>query len=230
MHGGVGLIVAGKPLDPALEREDPEATLRGCDNLAQHVAIVRTYGMPAVVAINAFPGDHASEVEVVRQAALDAGASDAVVSRHFIDGGAGAAELARAVWTAAKVGAPDFRFLVPPEATLTQRIEAIATLIYGADGVDIAPEARKQLHEFGRLGYGSLPICMAKTQLSLSHDPALKGRPRGFRVPIRDARLFAGAGFVTAYCGDMRTMPGLPSRPAGEAVDIDEKGDIVGLF
>jgi formate--tetrahydrofolate ligase len=230
MHGGVGHIVAGKPLDPALEREDPEATLRGCDNLAQHVAIVRTYGMPAVVAINAFPGDHASEVEVVRQAALDAGASDAVVSRHFIDGGAGAAELARAVWTAAKVGAPDFRFLVPPEATLTQRIEAIATLIYGADGVDIAPEARKQLHEFGRLGYGSLPICMAKTQLSLSHDPALKGRPRGFRVPIRDARLFAGAGFVTAYCGDMRTMPGLPSRPAGEAVDIDEKGDIVGLF
>jgi formyltetrahydrofolate synthetase len=169
-------------------------------------------------------------VEVVRKAALDAGASDAVVSRHFTEGGAGAEDLARAVWKAAQAGAPDFRFLMPDDATLVQRIEAIAIRVYGADGVDIAPEAAKRLHEFERLGYGALPICMAKTQLSLSHDPALKGRPRGFRVPIRDARLFAGAGFVTAYCGDMRTMPGLPSRPAGEQVDIDEHGEIVGLF
>jgi formate--tetrahydrofolate ligase len=153
-----------------------------------------------------------------------------VPARHFADGGAGAEELARAVWSAVADADGGARFLTPPEASLAERIEAIATTVYGADGADLLPEASKQLHEFERLGYGDLPVCMAKTQLSLSHDPDLKGRPHGFRVPIREARLFAGAGFVTAYCGDMRTMPGLPSRPAGEQVDLDERGEIVGLF
>ena len=230
MHGGVGRVVAGKPLDPALEREDPEGVERGCANLVQHIEIVRGYGLPAVVAINTFPSDKPSEIEVVRRVALAAGASDAVVTDHFARGGAGAEELARAVWAAAGDGAPGFRFLSREDASLMERIERIATRVYGADGVDFSGEAAKQLAEFERLGYGHLPVCMAKTQLSLSHDPNLKGRPTGFRVPVRDARLFAGAGFVTAYCGEMLMMPGLPSRPSGEDVDINERGETVGLF
>jgi formate--tetrahydrofolate ligase len=161
------------------------------------------------------------------------------VATHFADGGAGAEDLARAVWAVAQsagtgadgtAGAPDFRFLYPDEMPLAEKIEAIATLIYGADGVDFGPGVLKTLERIESDGYRSLPICMAKTHLSLSTDPTRKGRPTGFRVPIRAARLFAGAGFVTAYCGDMRTMPGLPSRPGGEGVDIDADGDVVGLF
>jgi formate--tetrahydrofolate ligase len=232
MHGGVGHVVAGKPLDEALTREDPDGVRRGCENLAQHIAIVRGYGIPAVVAINAFPTDKESEIEVVREAALAAGARAAVMTDHFQRGGAGAEDLARAVWEAASEGGHDdeFRFLSRDDATLEERITRIATRVYGADGVDISGEAHKALHEFERLGYGHLPVCMAKTQLSLSTDPKLKGRPTGFRVPIRDARLFAGAGFVTAYCGDMLMMPGLPSRPSGVDVDINEAGETVGLF
>jgi formate--tetrahydrofolate ligase len=230
MHGGVGRIVAGKPLDPALSAEDPDAVRAGAANLEQHVSIVRTYGIPAVVAINAFPDDHASEVEAVRQVALAAGARDVVVARHFAEGGAGAEDLARAAWTAAQAGAPDFRLLNDESATLRERIEAIATRIYGADGVDLSEAAERSIDAIERLGYRNVPVCMAKTQSSLSHDPALKGRPTGWRLPVRDARLFAGAGFVTAYCGDMRTMPGLPTRPNGEGVDIDAQGRIVGLF
>ncbi len=230
MHGGVARVVAGKPLDPALLVEDPDGVRRGCENLAQHIAIARGYGLPAVVAINAFPSDHASEVAVIREAAIAAGAMDAVVSRHFTDGGDGARDLATAVWAAASARAPDFHFLTDSTETLAERIEAIATRVYGADGVDLSAEAVASLADFQRLGFGSLPICMAKTQLSLSHDPALKGRPTGFRVPIREVRLFAGAGFVTAYCGNMQVMPGLPSHPAGEDVDIGPNGEIVGLF
>jgi formate--tetrahydrofolate ligase len=230
MHGGVGHVVAGKPLDEALTREDPDGVRRGCDNLAQHVEIVRGYGIPAVVAINAFPTDKPSEIEVVREAALAAGARAAVMTSHFEHGGAGAEELARAVWDAARSDGEEFRFLSRDDASLEERISRIATRVYGADGVDFSGEASKALAEFERLGYGHLPVCMAKTQLSLSHDPALKGRPSGFRVPIRDARLFAGAGFVTAYCGDMLMMPGLPSRPSGVDVDINDAGETVGLF
>ncbi len=230
MHGGVGHVVAGKPLDPALEQENPDGVERGCANLIQHIQTVRGYGLPAVVAINAFPTDKPSEIAVVQRMALAAGADAAVVSNHFVEGGAGATELAEAVWAAAKKGAPDFRFLSREDAGLEERIERIATRVYGADGVDFSGEARQQLREFERLGYGHLPVCMAKTALSLSHDPALKGHPTGFRVPIRDARLNAGAGFVTAYCGEMLMMPGLPSHPSGELVDINEDGDTVGLF
>jgi len=230
MHGGVGHVVAGKPLDPALEEENPQGVARGCANLVQHIQIVRGYGLPAVVAINAFPADKPSEIAAVQRAAMDAGAAAAVVSRHFLHGGRGAQDLATAVWSAVQDGAPDFRFLSREDASLEERITRIATRVYGADGVDISGEARKQLREFERLGHGHMPVCMAKTALSLSHDPTLKGRPNGFRVPIRDARLFAGAGFVTAYCGEMLMMPGLPSHPSGELVDIDENGNTVGLF
>jgi formate--tetrahydrofolate ligase len=230
MHGGVGNVVAGKPLDPVLLEENPEAVRRGADNLRQHLAIIANYGIPAVVAINTFPTDHVSEFEAVRQVALEAGAEDAVVSNHFGEGGAGAEDLARAVWAVAQNGAPEFGFLSDADASLRQQIEDIATRVYGADGVDLAPAAERAIASIERLGYADVPVCMAKTQSSLSHDPALKGRPTGWRLPVRDARLFAGAGFVTVYCGDMMTMPGLPSRPAGEDVDIDADGRIVGLF
>jgi formate--tetrahydrofolate ligase len=230
MHGGVGHVVAGKPLDPALEQENPDGVERGCANLVQHVQIVRGYGLPAVVAINSFPTDKPSEIAVVQRMALAAGAEAAVVSNHFVDGGRGAEDLARAVWAAAAEGAASFRFLSREDASLEERITRIATRVYGADGVDISGEAQKQLREFSRLGHDHVPVCMAKTALSLSHDPTLKGRPTGFRVPVRDARLFAGAGFVTAYCGEMLMMPGLPSHPSGENVDINEAGETVGLF
>ncbi len=230
MHGGAGKVVAGKPLDEAIRREDPDAVRRGAENLEAHLAIAAQYGIPAVVAVNSFPDDHDSEIAVIQEVARKGGAREAIVARHFAQGGAGAEELARAVWAVAREGAPDFRFLDREDATLRERIEAIATRIYGADGVDYAPEAERALDAIGRLGYDRVPVCMAKTQSSISHDPALKGRPRGFRLPIRDARLFAGAGFVTAYCGDMRTMPGLPTHPNGEGVDLDANGRIVGLF
>jgi formate--tetrahydrofolate ligase len=230
MHGGVGRIVAGKPLDPALEAEDPEAVRRGAANLAKQIENVTVFNVPCVVAINAFPGDTEAEVAAVQEVARVAGARAAVVSRHFLEGGAGAEDLARATWAVAQEGAPDFRVLYPDDMPLAAKIETIAQRIYGADGVDFAPGALRGLEELEHLGYGSLPICMAKSHLSISHDPNLKGRPSGFRVPVRAVRLYAGAGFVTAYCGDMRTMPGLPSRPGGEGVDIDAAGNVVGLF
>jgi formate--tetrahydrofolate ligase len=230
MHGGVGRIVAGKPLDPALLEENVDAVRAGADNLAAHVEIVRRFNVPVVVCVNSFPTDTDAEVAAIREAALAAGARDAIVARHFAEGGAGATALAEAVWAAAEEGAPDFRLLYPDEATLTDKIEAIATRIYGADGVDILPAAAKALQRYESAGFGNLPICMAKTQYSLSHDANLKGRPTGFRVPIRDVRLSAGAGFVTPLLGDMRTMPGLPSVPGGERIDIDDDGEVVGLF
>jgi formate--tetrahydrofolate ligase len=230
MHGGVGRIVAGKPLDPALTTEDVDAVRAGAANLAAQVENVRAFGVPVVVAVNHFPTDTDAEVEAVREAALGAGARDAVVARHWAEGGAGAEDLAGAVWDVASEGAPEFRLLYEDDLSLLEKIEAIAIGIYGADGVDVLPAAAKALKRFEEQGYGRLPICMAKTQYSLSHDANLRGRPRGFRVPIRDVRLSAGAGFVTPLLGDMRTMPGLPSVPGGERIDIDADGEVVGLF
>jgi formate--tetrahydrofolate ligase len=230
MHGGVGKIVAGKPLDPALAAENVEAVRAGAENLAKQVENVRLFGVPAVVAINAFPTDTEGEWAAIREVALEAGARDAVVTRHFTDGGDGARDLATAVWAAAAEGAPDFQLLYPDDAPLLEKIEAIAVRVYGASGVDVLPAAARALKLYEDLGFGHLPVCMAKTQYSLSHDPALKGRPTGFRVPIRDVRLSAGAGFVTPLLGEMRTMPGLPSKPGGENIDIDDDGNVVGLF
>lgn len=230
MHGGVGKIVAGKPLDPALLEENVEAVRLGAANLAKQIENVTMFGVPAVVAINSFPTDTAAEVEAVRQVALAAGARDAVVATHFTDGGKGAVALAEAVWAATQDGTADFRLLYPDEMPLALKIETIATKVYGAAGIEFLPAAAKALRQFEDLGFGHLPICMAKTQYSLSHDPSLKGRPTGFTVPIREVRLSAGAGFITPICGEMRTMPGLPSRPGGEKIDIDADGNIVGLF
>jgi formate--tetrahydrofolate ligase len=230
MHGGVGKIVAGKPLDPALLEENVEAVRLGAQNLAKQIENVTMYGIPAIVAINSFPTDTQGEVEAIREVALAAGARDAVVATHFVDGGAGAAALAEAVWAATQDGSAKFELLYPDEMPLADKIATIATRVYGAAGVEFLPAARKSLAQFEDLGYGHLPICMAKTQYSLSHDAALKNRPTGFTVPIREVRLSAGAGFVTPLCGEMRTMPGLPSKPGGEKIDIDTDGNIVGLF
>ena len=230
MHGGVGKIVAGKPLDPALQQENVDAVTRGAQNLAKQIENVLLFNVPVVVAINAFPTDTPAEVEAIRQVSLAAGARAAEVANNWAEGGAGATDLAAAVWAAAEEGAPNFEFLYTNDMPLMDKIETIATRVYGADGVDYLPAARKQLAQYESLGFGHLPICMAKTQYSLSADAALKGRPSGFRVPIREVRLSAGAGFVTPIAGEMRTMPGLPSRPGGENIDLDANGDIVGLF
>ena len=230
MHGGVGKIVAGKPMDPALLENNPEGVRRGGANLAKQIENVRAYGVPVVVAINIFPTDTAEEIAVIKEVSLAAGARDAVEARHFTDGGAGAEDLARAVWAAAEEGSPDFHLLYPDDMPLREKIETIAAKIYGADGVDFAPAAAKSLKLYEDMGYGNLPICMAKTQYSLSHDAKLLGAPSGFRIPVREVRLSAGAGFVTPILGDMRTMPGLNSRPGGEKIDIDADGNIVGLF
>ena len=229
MHGGVGKIVAGKPLDPALLEENVEAVRRGAANLAKQIENVTMFGVTAVVAINSFPTDTPAEVEAIREVSLAAGARDAVVATHFSDGGAGAAALAEAVWAAANDSSTQFRLLYPDDMALALKIDTIATRVYGADGVAFLPAAARSLKQFEDLGYGHLPICMAKTQYSLSHDAALKGRPSGFTVPIREIRLSAGAGFITPICGEMRTMPGLGGHPAASIIDFDEDGQIVGL-
>jgi formate--tetrahydrofolate ligase len=229
MHGGVGKIVAGKPLDPALLEENVSAVRTGAANLAKQIENVTMFGVPAVVAINSFPSDTTAEVEAIREVALEAGADDAVVATHFTDGGRGAADLANAVWTAASRGS-QFQLLYPDDAPLGEKILTIATKVYGADGIELLPPAKKALKLYEDLGFGRLPVCMAKTQYSLSHDANLKGRPSGFTVTVRDIRLSAGAGFITPLLGEMRTMPGLPSKPGGEKIDIDAAGNIVGLF
>jgi formyltetrahydrofolate synthetase len=226
MHGGVGKIVAGKPLDPALLEENVEAVRRGAQNLAKQIENVTMFGIPAVVAINSFPTDTPGEVEAIREVALAAGARDAVVATHFVDGGRGAAALADAVWAATEDGAARFELLYPDEMPLPA-IVTIATRVHGAA---VSNSAGAGSRSAVRDPPWPLPICMAKTQYSLSHDAALKNRPTGFTVPIREVRLSAGAGFVTPLCGEMRTMPGLPSRPGGEKIDIDTDGNIVGLF
>ena len=230
MHGGVGKVVAGRPLDPALLTENVEAVRKGCENLAAQVELVRAYGVPVVVAMNSFPTDTPAEYDVIREVALASGASDAVITTNWAEGGQGAEALAAAVWDAAAGDGDGFRLLYPDEMPLRDKIETIATRVYGAAGVDFAPAATKALAEYTALGYGHLPVCMAKTHLSLSHDPNVKGRPTGYRFPVRDVRLAAGAGFIYPLAGDMRTMPGLPSHPAGEKIDIDADGNVVGLF
>jgi len=185
-------------------------------------------GVPAVVAINAFPTDTEAEWALIEKTALAAGATAAVPSTHFADGGKGARALAKAVIKAAEQPS-DFQFLYPLDTTIKEKIETIATKIYGAKGVEYSEEAEAGIKTFTRLGYGNLPICMAKSHLSLSHDPKLKGRPTGFTLPVRDIRLSAGAGFVYPLCGTLLTMPGLPSDPAGAHMDIDERGQVVGL-
>jgi formate--tetrahydrofolate ligase len=229
MHGGDFRVVPGRPLDPALTTENLPVLDRGCANLDRHIENVRLFGIPAVVAINVFPTDTPREIELVRQRALAAGAVAACPCDVFAQGGAGGTELAASVVAAAE-GPNDFRFLYPLEASLAEKIETIATRVYGADGVDFLPVAQRQIKTFTDLGYGRLPVCMAKTHLSVSDDPRRRGRPTGFQITVREARLSAGAGFVYVLLGDMQTMPGLPAAPGAQRIDLDEQGRIVGMF
>ncbi len=212
-----------------LAGEDLDALRRGVDNLGAHIGIIREYGLPCVVSINAFPTDTDAELASLHELALAAGAETVVVNRGFSDGGKGALELAEAVVTACD-RPNDFHQLTPDGTPLREQIEAIATTLYGADGVDLLPEAETDLSRMDRLGFGALPVCMAKTHLSLSHDPALLNRPHEFRLPVRGLVPAAGAGFVVALCGDMQRMPGLGKTPNFTTVDIDAEGRIVGLF
>jgi formate--tetrahydrofolate ligase len=226
-HSGAHRVVAGRPLPPALLEENPGQVTVGSANLRKQIENVLLHGVTPVVAINAFPGDFESEYDAIRKVADSMGVR-AAVTTNFRDGGAGATELAHAVVAAAEEP-NEFRFLYPTEATLRDKIVTIATKVYGAEGVDFLPAAAKRLDLFEASGFGDLPICIAKTHLSISSDPSLKGAPTGWRLPVREVRVSAGAGFIYAICGDMRTMPGLSSHPAAERVDIDENGDIVGL-
>ncbi|HZU86568.1 MAG TPA: formate--tetrahydrofolate ligase [Anaerolineaceae bacterium] len=231
MHGGGPKVVAGKPLDPAYTNENLDLLRAGLPNMLHHIKIARKYGIPVVVAINTFATDTPAELDLIRKSAIEqGGAEDAIVCRHWELGGEGAADLARAVVKASEMH-PQFKFLYPLEWSIKEKIESIAKEIYGADGVDYSPEAEARIADYTRLGFDKLPICMAKTHLSLSHDPTLKGVPTGFRVPIRDVRASVGAGFLYPLLGKMSTMPGLPTRPAFYDVDIDlETGRVTGLF
>ena len=201
--------------------------LAGAANLRKQLENVALHGVPPVVAINAFPTDHASEHDAIRAVAGEMGARSAVCT-HFADGGRGAAELAEAVAEAASE--PNrFQLLYPDEAGLREKIETVATRVYGADGVSYAPLAARQLDTYERARFGHLPVCIAKTHLSISSDPALKGAPTGWTLPVREVRASAGAGFVYPICGDMRTMPGLSANPAAAHIDLDENGEVVGL-
>jgi formate--tetrahydrofolate ligase len=226
-HSGRHKIVAGKALPPALLEENPDEVHVGGSNLRKQIENVQLHGVTPVVAINAFPGDFSSEHEAIREIAATMGVQSAVCT-HFAEGGKGAIELAEAVAEAA-ARPSEFHVLYPSTATLREKIETVATKVYGAAGVDYAPLAVRQLDNYERNGFGELPVCIAKTHLSISSDPSLKGAPTHWRLPVREVRASVGAGFVYPICGDMRTMPGLGSAPAAERIDIDENGEIVGL-
>jgi formate--tetrahydrofolate ligase len=228
MHSGLGKVVLGKALPKEFTEENLPALEEGCANLVKQIQNARLFGVPVVVAVNAFSTDTPAELELIRTKAKAAGAVDAFVSNVWARGGAGGAELAEAV-VAACEQPKDFRFLYPDDYSIKQKIETIATKVYGAAGVEYLPEAEAKIEAYTRLGFDRLPICMAKTHLSLSHDPALLGAPTGFTLPIRDVRASVGAGFLYPLCGDMRTMPGLSKRPAFEKVDLVD-GKVVGLF
>jgi formate--tetrahydrofolate ligase len=227
-HSGRYEVKAGKPLPEEMLRENPDDVYAGAANLKKQIENIRLHGVSPVVAINAFPTDYASEHDAIREVAEGMGARVAVCE-HFSEGGAGAVELAEAVAEASEEPS-SFRFLYPDEATLREKIETIATKVYGASGVEYDLSASRQLESFEKQGFGNLPICMAKTHLSISSDPSLHGAPTGWTLPVREARISAGAGFVYPICGDMRTMPGLSAEPAAHDIDTDEHGQVVGLF
>ncbi len=228
-HSGKYRIVAGKALPKELLDCNPQDVELGAANMVKHIENVRLHGVTPVVAINQFEGDHAEEIEVIRRMAVEAGALGASVATHFVNGGKGAIELAEMVVSAAEKP-NEFKFLYDLDQPIKSKIETIATKIYGADGVAYEALAERQIKDYEANGFGKLPICMAKTHLSLSHDPNLKGAPKGFTLPVREVRASVGAGFIYPLCGEMRTMPGLPDHPAAEKVDIDENGNVVGLF
>ncbi|HEY2214900.1 MAG TPA: formate--tetrahydrofolate ligase, partial [Acidimicrobiales bacterium] len=228
LHSGLHKVTAGRPLPPAMLEENPEEVHLGAANLLKHIDIVRRHGVTPVVAINAFDDDFPSEHAAIKEIAASVGVRTAVCT-HFVDGGKGAVELAEAIVEAAEEP-NDFSMLYESEATIREKIEIIATEVYGADGVDYTPLAIEQIDRYERAGFGNLPVCIAKTHLSISSNPRLKGAPTGWRLPVREAKANVGAGFVYLVSGDMRTMPGLSSSPAAERIDIDENGNVVGLY
>ncbi len=226
-HSGNHRIVAGQPLPEALLVENPDEVHQGGENLRKQLANMRIHGVTPVVAINAFPGDHDGDIKAIREIATEYGAR-AALSTHFADGGKGAVELAEAVKEAAEEPS-HFQLLYPDGMSLRDKINTVATAVYGADGIELSPTAAKQLDTYEAAGFGNLPVCIAKTHLSISSDPQLKGAPTGWTLPVREVRASVGAGFVYPICGDMRTMPGLGKNPAAKHIDIDESGEIVGL-
>jgi len=229
MHSGKYKVIPGKPLEEGLIRENiPDIEIGGC-NLKKQIENMKLFGIPVVVAVNRFATDTDREIETVRKIALDSGADAAVESNVWAEGGKGGEALAQAVVEAANKPS-EFKFLYPLDISIKEKIETIATKVYGADGVEYTPLANRQIKTFTDLGFDKLPLCMAKTHLSLSHDPKLKGAPTGYKVPIREVRASVGAGFLYPLLGEMRTMPGLPTVPAGANVDIDENGKVIGLF
>jgi formate--tetrahydrofolate ligase len=227
-HSGRYRIVPGRPLPENLFDEAPEDVRAGAANLIKHIEIVKSFGVKPVVAINAFPNDHEADLQEIVRIAEEAGVRCAITT-HVMDGGAGAGELAREVLDASEQET-DFRYTYDVSDPLVSKIEAIATKVYGADGITIEKAAAKDLQLFEEKGFGNLPIVIAKTHLSISHDPKLRGAPTGWKLPIREVRLAAGAGYVYAIAGSMRTMPGLGASPAAERIGLDEDGRVVGLF
>ncbi len=230
MHGGLIKVVAGKPLDmEKLAEENLPSVEKGCENLEQHIKIALLHGISPVVVINRFPTDTPAEIELIMEKGLKAGAGAVVTHEGWAKGGEGCIKLAEAVIEATEKE-NSFHYLYPLEASIKEKIETIATKIYGADGVTYMDQAERNIRLFESVGFGNLPICMAKTHLSLSHDPSIKGRPKNYKIPIRDIRASVGAGFLYPLLGTMMTMPGLPSVPAATRVDIDKDGKTVGLF
>ncbi len=221
MNGGVARANLGT--------EDVTAVERGAVNLGRHIENVRGFGVPVVVAINAFTTDTAAEIAAVQAYASRFG-TEAIVCRHWAEGSAGALALAERVAALAADGSARFQPLYPDALPLLDKIETVARRIYRADGVVTEPAVRAQLHAWEAAGYGDLPVCMAKTQYSFSTDPTLLGAPKGFVVPVREVRLAAGAGFIVAICGEIMTMPGLPREPAATSIRLDEAGNVEGLF
>ncbi|MCQ3813273.1 MAG: formate--tetrahydrofolate ligase [Acidimicrobiia bacterium] len=226
-HSGNHKIVAGRALPEALLAENPDEVHMGGDNLRKQLENMQLHGATPVVAINVFPEDHPADIAAIGEIAAEYGAR-AAVSTHFSDGGRGATELAEAVAEAAAEPS-EFKLLYPAEAPLKDKIHAVATKVYGADGVEYSALANKQLATYTDAGFADLPVCIAKTHLSISSNPALKGAPTGWTLPVREVRASVGAGFVYPIVGDMRTMPGLGKVPAAASIDIDADGNVVGL-
>jgi formyltetrahydrofolate synthetase len=229
MHGGGPKVVAGKPLSHEYTTENLDLLEKGCSNLMRHIGNAREYGIPVVVAINRFKDDTPAEIELIRKLSIAAGAEEAVMTNHWAEGGAGAVKLAEAV-VAACQKPRNFKFLYPLDLSIKEKIETIVKEMYGGSGVEYSPEAEKKIELYTKQGFDKLPICMAKTHLSISHDPNLKGAPSGFTVPVRDIRASVGAGFLYPLLGTMATMPGLSTRPGYYDIDLDtETGRIIGL-
>ena len=226
-HSGNHRIVAGRPLPEALLAENPDEVHAGGDNLRKQLSNMKAHGVTPVVAINAFPGDHDADLAAIGEIADEYGARCAITT-HFSDGGAGAAQLAEAVAEACEEPS-SFKVLYEDDLSLKDKIAAVATTVYGADDVEYSATANRQLDTYENAGFGHLPVCIAKTHLSISSDPSLKGAPTGWTLPVREVRASVGAGFVYPICGDMRTMPGLGRQPAAMSIDLDENGEIVGL-